>query len=176
MKTARTFICIEFPSEVIKEIIKLQSLIPKKKFTGKLTEPENLHLTLKFLGEIDENKLDNVKKTLSKIEFPSFQATLGKSGTFSYRGMPRIVWVKLFGKIAELQKEIDRGLSPLFPEENRFMSHLTIARIKYVRDKQAFAYFIKQLPVKPLKFPVTEFKLMSSELSQLGPSYKTMES
>lgn len=59
----RTFICIDFPTEVIKEAARIQALIDKQNFTGKLTEPENLHITLKFLGEIDDkkNKRDKTK-------------------------------------------------------------------------------------------------------------------
>ena len=54
----RAFIAIEFPDEVVKEIARVQELVSKIKFTGKLTELENLHLTLKFLGEISEEKVE----------------------------------------------------------------------------------------------------------------------
>ena len=53
----RAFICIEFPDEVIKEAARVQEVLENKNFTGKMTELENLHLTYKFLGEIDEKKL-----------------------------------------------------------------------------------------------------------------------
>ena len=64
----RAFISIEFPSEAIKEVARVQELIKNIKFTGKITEQENLHLTLKFLGNVDDDKLNQVKERLSKIK------------------------------------------------------------------------------------------------------------
>jgi len=168
----RTFISIELPDEIIQE---LQSLIKNKKFDGKLTEPENLHLTLKFLGELSIEQIQKVKSKLEKIIFPEFQATLAETGTFSYHSNPRIIWIKVTGKqIFQLQEEIDQVLVEFFPKENRFMSHLTIARIKYVKDKQDFIESIKKLPIKKLKFQIKEFELKSSELKPMGPVYKTL--
>jgi RNA 2',3'-cyclic 3'-phosphodiesterase len=170
----RAFISIDFPNEIIKEIARIQSLIKNKPFTGKITELENLHLTLKFLGEINKSSLDKVKALLSKIVFPKFEASLKEAGTFSHHGIPKIVWIKVSGKIFDLQQEIDESLEKIFPKELRFMSHLTIARIKYVKDKKDFQNHVKNLSVKPIKFPITNFKLKSSELTPFGPKYKTI--
>jgi len=173
----RAFIAITFPDSVIKEIARLHPLIQNQKFLGKLTELENLHLTLKFLGEVDKKTLEKVKSSLSKISFPPFKTKLGYAGTFSYKKKPRIAWIKIPGKQTQsLQQEIDSTLSDLFQKEERFMSHLTIARIKYVKDNQAFTDFIKNLKVRPIPFEVKEFKLMSSELKPMGPIYETIES
>ncbi len=172
----RTFIAIDFPDEIIKQIEKLQSLISKKKFTGKLTDPENLHLTLKFLGETPQQKLNQVKSQLEKIIFPEFEAHLSATGTFNFKNQPRIVWIKVSGKqIFQLQEEIDQALQPLFKPEQRFMSHLTIARIKYTKTPQDFIDAVKKLPLKKSSFPITEFKLKSSELKPMGPKYKTLK-
>src|SRR3990172_2411149 len=88
----RIFIAIEFPSDIVKEIARIQELISKVKFTGKLTELENLHLTLKFFGEVDDIKLGKIKEALKKVEFSKMDLKLGKAGTFSVGGNPRIVW------------------------------------------------------------------------------------
>ena len=106
MGETRSFISIEFPSEIIKEVVRVQELLKNLKFTGKLTEQENLHLTLKFLGNVEDEKLGLVKERLSNIKFPEIKSSLGEIGTFSYRGMPRIVWIKVKGKVFELQKEV----------------------------------------------------------------------
>src|SRR3990167_7509397 len=122
--TTRTFICIDFPDEIIKETARLQSLIKKQKFVGKLTELENLHLTLKFLGEISEDKLSQVKSLLKEVKFSPFSAFLEYSGTFSRFNNPSIVWIKVGGSnIAELQRKIDESLNSIFKKEPRFMSH-----------------------------------------------------
>lgn len=175
-KSIRAFVCIEFPDKIVKEVARVQNLILNKKFIGKTTELENLHLTLKFLGEIDDETLRKVREILSSIKFGKFEAKLLRSGTFNHNGKPSIVWVKIGGKgIYELQEKIDSALSSMFEKEKRFMSHLTIARIKYVKDKQDFRAHVEKIPVKRISFPVESFKLKKSELNPLGPKYETIE-
>jgi len=172
----RTFICIRFNDEIVKEIARVQEELGKIKFTGKMTELENLHLTLKFLGEIGEEKLEEIRKKLREIKFNAFELKLGIAGTFSVRGNPRIVWIKAEGKeIWELQKKIDDSLKELFKKEERFMSHLTIARVKYVKNKKAFVEYAKGLGVKEIKLRVDRFYLMKSELKPPMPIYSVLE-
>jgi len=171
----RTFICIDFPDEVIKEIARLQNLIYKQKFVGKLTELENLHVTLKFLGEIPEETINKVKEKLKEIKFPELNLKIGEAGTFSIKRNPRIVWIKIKGDIFNLQKQIDKSLNDLFPEEKRFMSHLTIARIKYTKNSEGFREYISKLKPKKLQFKTNSFKLKTSELTPKGPIYTIVE-
>lgn len=172
----RVFIAIEFDDEVIKEVARVQEEVSKIKFTGKLTELENLHLTLKFLGEIDENKLEEVKKRLKEVKFKEMNLKLGEAGSFGFRGNPKIVWIKVEGEeVWELQKKIDEHLSGLFKKEERFMSHLTIARVRYAENSEDFIRRVKKLGVKEIKFKIKEFKLKKSELKPLGPTYTDIE-
>lgn len=172
----RTFICIEFQDEVIKEIARVQEVLENKKFHGKITELENLHLTLKFLGEINNATLEKVKEKLKKIELNAFEAHLGEIGTFSFRGNPRIVWCKVCGKeVWDLQSAVDGCLAEIFQKEQRFMSHLTIARIKYPKDKKRFAEYVRRIKCKKIKFKVEKFFLKKSELKPNGPIYTTIE-
>ena len=169
----RCFIAVDFPSEIIKEIARIQEVLSGIKFVGKLTELENLHLTLKFLGEIPKDKLELVKKSLREIKLEEFEANLDSIGTFSFKGKPKIVWIKIASKnLFELQKNIDSKLKDLsFPTEERFMSHLTIARIKYVKSPEGFKKYLDGLGVKNLKFTIKNFKLLKSDLKPLGPTY-----
>ena len=168
----RCFVAIEFSDEVIKEIARVQELLSKIKFTGKLTELENLHLTLKFLGEIDDDKIKLVKERLGKIEFEKMKLKLGKIGTFSIRGKPKIVWIKIEGKeIHDLQKKIDEKLADLFAPEERFMSHLTIARIKNVKDRKLFLGVLEKIRVPKIEYEIDRFYLMKSELKPEGAEY-----
>lgn len=176
MEKFRCFICIDFPDEVVKEVARVQEILQKTNFSGKLTELENLHLTLKFLGEIEENKVELVKERLRKTKFFEMELSLGEVGVFSFNRSPRIVWSKVNGKgIFELQKEIDNSLNDLFSKEERFMSHLTIARIKYVKDKIGFNNYVKNIKIKKIKFKISDFKLKKSELKSPWPVYRDLE-
>lgn len=164
----RTFIAIELPEEIKKEIIRIQKELPE--FKGKLTEKENLHLTLKFLGEIDETKLESVKDRLKEIKLDRFKSGLGELGVFNPEFI-RIIWVHMLGT-EKLQKEIDDKLDQ---KEERFMSHLTIARVKNIVDKKSFVEKIKSIKVAWKEFQVNSFKLIKSTLTSKGPIYETIE-
>ena len=167
----RCFIAVNFPREVINEIKRIQIQIKNKNlFIGRFTEPENLHLTLKFLGEIDDEKIEEVKQRMEELKLRKFESKLGLVGIFSKKVM-RIIWIKLDGKIFGLQKEIDNKLKNLFESEHRFMSHITIARIKHVDKKNFYGYLASIKPEK-IKFEVKEFYLMESELTTEGPVYR----
>ena len=171
----RSFICIEVPDEIVKEVARIQEVLAGWKFNGKMTELENLHLTLKFLGELDHTKLAEVEKRLATVAFSSFKVTLQEVGTFNVRGQPKIVWIKLGGKgIFELQKKIDNALQDLFKSEERFMSHLTIARVRYVKDAVGFVKHIRSLKAKELSFETDRFYLKKSVLMSPGPVYSTL--
>jgi len=172
-KLARCFICLELPREAIEYIEELQKQIKKKNFfAGKMTEPENLHLTLKFLGEVDEKKLEKVQAKLGEIKMPRFEANLGEIGMFG----SRILWIKLNGKqIWDLQEAIDKELADMFLKEERFMSHLTIARMKKVYSKKYFLEYIEGMKIKEIRFLVKEFVLKKSELKPGGPVYSDIE-
>lgn len=172
METKRCFIALELPREVLKEIKKIQELIRKRTLlTGKFIETENLHLTLKFLGEIDEDKIKEVKKRLREIKFNSFDAEFGEVGVFNKKFI-RIIWIKLKGRVFELQKEIDDRLKDLFKPEERFMSHITISRVRHVKRKKELIEYLKSIKPIKNKFKVECFFLKSSELLPEGLVYE----
>jgi len=167
----RSFISIDLPEEIKTEIQKVQKTLPN--FVGKLVEKENLHLTLKFLGEIDEEKLEKIRKILAKINFAEFKMGVEEIGIFS-EGFIKIIWVGLSG-CEKLQKEIDGSLKDLFKKEERFMGHLTIARVKNVDDKKGFILELKKISVPKMEFKVKNFYLMKSDLNKKGPIYSIIE-
>lgn len=171
-KLVRCFISIDLGDMgevVFKEIARVQNVLSNKNFIGKLIPLDEAHLTLKFLGEIDEEKVKEVEKRLSEIKFDEFECVLDSIGYFNYRKSPRIIWIKIGGRgIFELQKRVDEVLGDLFPQEERFMSHLTIARVKYVKDKKGFVNHVKGIGLTKIKFKVKEFKLKESKPLRIG--------
>jgi RNA 2',3'-cyclic 3'-phosphodiesterase len=176
----RAFIAIDLPYETKQEIIKIQKELEKENlFTGKLTEEENLHLTLKFLGETSENEIEEIKELLGEIKFDKFKVHLSDIGVFS-PSFIKIIWIKLEGPgVFNLQKKIDETLIDLFTPEVKFMSHITIARVKQIKDKEKLINFLKieeeNLKKKKIDFKIDKFYLKKSELLKKGPLYTNIE-
>ena len=171
MSKVRAFIAVDIPKNIQKEIRKIQEILPK--FDGKLTETENLHLTLKFLGEIDGEILLKVKKRLKEINFKSFETRISGIGVFSPEYV-KIVWVKL-DNCEELQNAVDEKLSYIFEREKRFMSHLTIARVKNVKNKKEFLDKLEKIKIDKIKFDIEDFRLKKSVLTKKGPIYENLD-
>jgi RNA 2',3'-cyclic 3'-phosphodiesterase len=172
----RIFISLDLPREVMNEIKRVQKIIHEKTLiTGKFTETENLHLTLKFLGEVEEEDIEKIKEKLREIKFSPFEGRLMELGVFSEK-IIRIIWIKFGGKgVFNLQKEIDLKLKDMFGPEERFMSHITLARVKKINDKKGFLDYLSSIIVKDIRFNVNNFYLMKSELKSSGPVYTEIE-
>jgi 2'-5' RNA ligase len=166
----RCFIAVELPEEIKREMVRIQEELPE--FFGKKTEKENLHLTLKFLGEISETEIERVKRRLSDMKIKKFNSGLGELGVFSPEFI-RIIWIHLTG-CEKLQEEVDKKLKDLFPVEERFMGHITIARVKNC-DKKNLIDSLKLLKVNWREFQVNEFVLKESILTGEKPIYKDIK-
>ena len=166
----RCFIGIELSLEATKEIERLQKII-KPYFVGKTTSSNNLHLTLKFLGEIEDNTLNEIKKRLSSIKYRPFELTLESIGVFSQE-IIKIVWVKV--STVPLQQLIDNCLNDIFKPEHEFMGHVTIARVKKLKNKDKFLKLINSTNINMITFIVREFYLKESILTKEGPIYKVI--
>ena len=157
----RCFIGIDLPIVAVKEIQKIQKKL-KPNFIGRLTASVNLHLTLKFLGEIEDSVINDVKKKLTSITHPSFELTLMDIGVFSQKFI-KIIWVKVSD--VPLQPLVDNCLSDIFEPENRFMGHITIARVNNLADKKSFLQLINVTAVHDISFMVKDFYLKESILT-----------
>ena len=164
----RCFIGIDLSIATIKEIQKIQKKL-KPNFIGRLTSSENLHLTLKFLGVIEDGVINDIKKKLSSIKHPPFELTLKDIGVFSQKFI-KIIWVKVSD--VPLQPLVDNCLSDIFEPENRFMGHITIARVKSLADQNSFLQLINTTKVNEVSFMVRDFYLKESILTPNGPIYK----
>lgn len=172
----RTFIAIDIPKNIKKEIVKIQDSLPE--FIGKKTETENLHLTLKFLGEMNENSLEEIKKKLREIKFSKFKTKINSMGFFDNRksiySKQLIIWLHM-ADCKELQREVDEKLSGLFEMEKRFMSHLTIARVKGLRNEKQFFNKLQKIKIPEMNFLVKNFSLKKSKVTRNGPIYEDIE-
>lgn len=172
----RLFIAVEIPEDVSE---KLHALQQRLTVPGKATLTKSFHLTLKFLGEAEKEKLSVLIEGLSKIRFRPFEACLSKIGAFPNTNNPRVVWLGLepCEQINALQKQVDSATQKLgFAPDNRFHPHLTLARIKFLKDKRGFRDTLEDIAPPSASFKIDSFKLIKSTLTPQGPEYELLES
>lgn len=166
----RLFISLDVQNE---EYFKsLQQQLPKQ---AHLTFPDSFHITLKFLGDVPLEAVSKIKSVLDKVEMKDVQFSTGQIGAFPDKKNPKVVWVSVQPtyQIEQLQKSIDEALSPLFPKEQSFVPHITLARVKAIRDP----VFIEKLDqVKPAQkvFTLSWFQLTESTLTPKGSIYRSL--
>lgn len=166
----RLFIAIDF-SRLSDYFAELQKRLPKN---ARLSLARSFHITLKFLGEVQPDKVDEIISMLKIIKFGQLSVSLDSIGTFPTEDYIRIVWVGIRpeNKILELQKNIDETLKPLFKKEKEFKAHITLARAKHLEDKAQFIKELKMLSVEGKKIGIKDFRLIKSTLSSNGPVYE----
>ena len=169
----RLFIALDF-STLKDYLTEVQNSI---KDLAKMTLPKDFHLTLKFLGEVPEDKISKIKETLNNISFNKFSVELDNAGFFPSESYIRVVWVgiKPIDKVNELQKLIDNSLSQIFSKDSRFHLHITIARVKFIKDKKQFIETIKSIKLENKKIDINDFRLIKSTLTPDGPIYKDLD-
>ncbi|NIM03245.1 RNA 2',3'-cyclic phosphodiesterase [bacterium] len=179
----RTFIAIGISSEVREKIAQIQVEFKKGDPDVKWVEPKNLHITLKFLGEVSEDKLSGVieKSKLAVSGISSFRVHLWGLGSFPNLRSPRVVWIGVTEGKAELKnlsERIEENLSHLgFAREKReFSAHLTIGRVRSPRSRGKLVKKIEDWERYDLgEFPVDRILVMESQLSSKGPTYRIIE-
>src|SRR3989344_1853325 len=170
----RCFVAIELPKEIKEYLFDLQKTLSGEDAKINWVAKKNFHLTLKFLGEIDDARVEEVKKRLEVIKFEPFNIKLNKIGFFPNEDYIRVIWVGLEPeeKIIGLQRQIDSLLMDLFPREQVFSAHLTLGRVKFIRDKKRFMSRVLGVNMAEFESEVIEFKLIKSELTKDGPWYE----
>lgn len=169
----RLFIALELSDDAKNELLRIQ----KKLSTGlaKITwvYKKNMHLTLKFIGEVEEDKIQLIVGKLEKIKFKKINLCIGKMGFFPEIGIPNVIWVSVNPEkeVIALQRVIDEELLDLFSSEQKFQAHLTIGRVKTVKKKDEFMKIAKAVEVKQVCFEVSGFTLYKSTLERSGRVY-----
>jgi 2'-5' RNA ligase len=177
LSNIRTFIAIEIPAAVRKRISEVQNEFQKENERISWTKPENIHVTLKFLGDVEENKIDAIASVVQKTakNIQSFNVKVKNLGAFPNLRRARVLWVGLENATAELTQiaeGMETGLSQLgFPEEERkFSPHLTIGRVKSALSTR-FVEKFQNYAFEGGEFQVEEIVVMKSDLRPSGAIY-----
>jgi 2'-5' RNA ligase len=173
----RLFIAIEIPEDIKEYLTSIQEKIYMNSNKIRFVKKEQIHLTLKFLGEVQPNIAEEIKGSLKKITFNPFSVVLDNLDIFPNDSYIRVIWVGLKPEqpILELQKSIDGSLKKLFKKEKNFKAHVTLARVKYIENKDNFINKLKTIKVENKKIEISNFKLIKSTLTPKGPVYEGFE-
>ncbi|MDD4860406.1 MAG: RNA 2',3'-cyclic phosphodiesterase [Dehalococcoidales bacterium] len=187
MEFIRSFIAIELPEEIKRLLTSLQARLKKADYPVKWVEPNSIHLTLKFLGDVAADKIDLVT-TATEIAaggIKPFRLTVSETGVFPNPKRTQIIWVGLSGDLqplTQLQLNIEAEVSPLgFPTEARgFTPHLTLGRVRdYAspEDRQALGELVAKTTLEDkVAFEVKSVNLMRSQLNRAGAVYSCLKS
>jgi len=180
MSKFRGFIAIDMESN--EKLIEFENEIKKTGSDLKLVEPENIHITLKFLGDMEETLIDEIDKIMNNAirDTKSFNIQLKGTGVFPNQNYVKVVWVGIQNgePIAEIAKKIDDQTSKIgFEKEKRgFSPHLTVARVKTSRNKDKLLQIIEKYnDFEFIDIKVDSIKLKKSELTPKGPIYTNLK-
>ncbi len=188
MEQVRCFIAIELPDELKIEIKRIQAKLKSDGQAGvKWVDPDGIHLTLKFLGEVDADWIDEIAGAMGAavMGISPFRLEVKGLGVFPNLNRVRVVWVGLEGevsKLLELVQRIEANVSPLgFPTESRpFTPHLTLARVGDrvpPDERQELGQLVARTKFEAKSaIEVRAVNLMKSQLTPQGAIYSHLRS
>jgi len=164
----RLFVAIDLPLHIRERLGALCCGLPGARWV----EPEQLHLTVRFIGEVDSSVFALVREALTEVRAEGFPLQLDGIGFFPPRGSPRVVWagIRKSEELLRLHHRIESALvrSGLAPEERKFSPHITLARLKNTPSQRIGAYLAQNGLFVTEEFRISEFFLYSSVLNSRG--------
>jgi 2'-5' RNA ligase len=181
----RTFIAVSLPKEIKDFLSRIQEQLRSSGADVKWVHPENIHLTLKFLGEIEDNQIEQLTALLQETVKgkSAFAVRLSSIGAFPKISSPRVIWVGIDKGDSDLQQisgELERRCGRIgIPEEDRpFSSHITLGRVRSGLNRQKLASDLDNLKDNPdlqgREFTVDKVTLFKSTLTPKGPIYEPL--
>ena len=172
MNTKRLFVSIELPQSVTKTLAKLDPHLRGVRWLA----PEQMHLTLSFLGNVPEDIEEKLKKNLSAIEWKAFFLPLSGFGAFPGKGRPNVIWIGVGSghpHLFQLHKRVQEAAlaAGLEPDLRSFHPHVTLARCRDVSAEAIRPFIRAHADFDAGMIHVESFCLNSSELTAVGSVY-----
>lgn len=179
----RTFLAIEIEPYIKNKIEESQEIIEDSESSNiKFVEVENIHLTLKFFGEIDDTRIEQITDIVNQSikDKETYTIKVVNIGAFPNIYNPRVIWTGIKDKnntTVELIEELDKKFNKIgFKKEKNYVPHITIGRVKSISDKEKLTQTLKKLNKKYHgKMEVKKIYLKSSKLTPNGPIYKNIK-
>ena len=168
----RLFIAVDLPTDIQKNLESMSFGIPGAKWI----DQQQIHLTVRFVGEVDGTTFLDIKAALEQVRLAPFSLALKGVGHFPPRGKPRVLWVGIEQSqpLQSLKKRIDITLAGvgLEPEGRKFSPHITLARLKNSPIHKVANFLAGNGLFSQEPFEVKDFKLYSSTLTPKGAIHK----
>ena len=166
----RLFVALEIPEAIRTRLTLLEGGVPGARWASE----DQMHLTLRFIGEVDGNVANDIDDALAGIRAPGFTLELAGVGEFGGKN-PRALWagVRSNDALLHLQKKIETALQRigLPPEERKFSAHVTLARMRSAPREKVMQFLTHHALFASGPFPVNRFVLFSSQLGSGGSVY-----
>ena len=181
-ESVRSFMAFDIDDEaVLKKMLDVQNLLIESGADLKLVKPENIHMTMRFLGNITPPMVEKIFEEMKKVQFVPFDVKLQGIGAFPHLRYPRVVWVgmtegadQMRGIFSQLEPRL-RGLG-FAPDRKGFSPHLTIARVRSGRGKTELVECINENANCEFGMVRDEcLRLKKSDLTPKGPIYSTLK-
>jgi RNA 2',3'-cyclic 3'-phosphodiesterase len=177
----RLFIAIDIPEQIRKAIGELLDILKKYDADVKWIPPENIHLTLKFLGSTPDSIVTRIQEALLPLvsSYEPFYITIRSTGVFPNKKYPRVIWIGIVDSdiLKELRDRIENAMSLLgFQREDKaFHPHLTLGRVQAQRGMISLMGELELFHDRQFgTFRVDQVKLMKSELKPKGAEYRCL--
>ncbi len=183
MPRIRTFLGIDLGEQIRERLVSLQELLALDAPDVNWVEPENLHITLLFLGEVDQKETLDICRAAQKAVkgMPAFGVSIEGAGCFPNARRPRTLWVGVGKGVQELCDVHDAIEAPLLEmgnyrrETRAYTPHVTLGRVKGERDNDALSMALtKHKTWSAGETMVNEVRVMSSKLTADGPTYNVL--
>jgi 2'-5' RNA ligase len=178
----RTFIAIELPENIKKQIEQAQAPLKKTDAFVSWVKPGNIHVTLKFLGEVPEDKMEEVFAATGKALEGAREFTMSLKGMGGFPNLkrPRVIWIGAGSgqeELSGLARGIEQEMEEIgFPREKRkFSAHFTIGRVKSPRNIEQLAGLVESADFQTEEIQVTEVVVMRSQLNPAGAIYTPLK-
>ncbi len=174
----RLFLALDLPEKVRDYLFKVESELNTGIAKVAWVSKKNIHITLKFLGEIKEEKIPEIMEKLKDIKFPEQQCKLTEIGFFPGGSKMRVIWAGLEPEdaIIRLQQRVDEILLKMFPQDQKFKAHITIGRVRSIKKPEVFLKKLRSIEIQPIEFAVDTITLYKSDLKAHGSVYTPLQS
>ena len=169
----RLFVALPLPAGVVAALARIQQGVPGARWVP----PENMHLSLRFIGEVDGGVFEDLVEALAEVTVPPFDLEVAGAGHFETKRLPTMLWagIRPSAELTQLQGKVERACrrAGLAPETRKFAPHITLARLGNIDVGRVSALLQRYSLFVAGRVPVEGFNLYSSHLGKRQPIYRT---